>query len=548
MYSMPTQRNHERALHVPLNTNNISLHEEAIKAFQKEEAPPTIHNLDQYQRRHRIKSKQNIAANNWTIEKRRLDDLESTVTKQLDDALQSLDMPSSQLLLSHEDDSSTGTGADNPAQTPPLITILARVESILSEYHSQRHTGQDQEQPGQSKDRVLNPAMVASCLIQARDELERIGGELESARKAAAADVRKAQLQITEALRADLNETEFPPQLQAKLDALKKSSLGIRDDDNDNNNNNEDGSSEDPPYISLEATIIERFAKVQGKYNEQISYGKNLDEATVAFKRSMQQATRWAMKQVEDAIARESSRREQATLAFIRKELKDECNHRLAQLREAREKAALVIMREEEDRRSVEEKKELEHAEQLQKQRAKTDAALLKWKETQHREMEQQRVEDCARKYQEELSRIERMRENGERVSYREKKLLQNMDEKRKVLEEAARAEELKYERLSRLAATVPYFDKILDVQANIHGTTVARENAAYHEDSTGLTAFQHGLSKLHSFTDDKIFSDRAFRLGHALHEKGISHTVAARDAVALCCPRERNPICDHST
>ena len=90
---MPTQRKHKRAaLHVPLNTNNISLHEEAIKAFQKEEdeAPLTIHNLEQYQRRHKTKSQQCIAANNWTIEKRRLDDLESKVTKQLDVALQQI--------------------------------------------------------------------------------------------------------------------------------------------------------------------------------------------------------------------------------------------------------------------------------------------------------------------------------------------------------------------------------------------------------------------------------------------------------------------------
>ena len=416
---MPTQRKHERAaLHVPLNTNNISLHEEAIKAFQKEEdeAPLTIHNLEQYQRRHKTKSQQCIAANNWTIEKRRLDDLESKVTKQLDDALQSLDLSPSQLLLSEDDGAFafTGTGADAGTFDNPA-TILARVESLLSEYHSQRHTEQGQQQSRQSTDRVLNPAMVASCLIQARDELEGIGGELESARNATAADARKARLQVTEALRANLIETEFPPQLQAKLEALKRSSLGIHD------GNTENGSSEDPPYISLEATIIDRYISVQAKYNEQIFNGRNLDEATVAFKRSMQQATRWAMKQVEDAIASESSRREQATLAFIRKGLKDECNHRLAQLREAREKAALVIMREEEERRSLQEKKELEHAEQLQKQRAETNAALQKWQETRHQEMERQRVEDCARKYQEELSRIERMKKNRTRVSYREK-------------------------------------------------------------------------------------------------------------------------------
>ena len=542
---MPPQRNHRKAVPLLLHTNNISLHEKAIKTFQNDDdeegAPPAIiRNLEQYQRWHRTKSKQNIAANHWTKEKRRLDELESTVIKQLDSVLHRLDLPPSQHLL-QEDDCST---FENSAQTPPpSITILDQVESVLSEYYSQRQTHDDRQQPDQGtctvKVSIITPAMVASCLIQARDELERIGGELESARKAAATDARKAQLQVTETLRANLGETEFPPQLKTKLDELKVLSSG--DDVNS-------GSEDHPPFISLEATIIERFAQVQGKYDEQISDGRNLDEATVAFKRSIQQATRWAMKQVEDAINRESSRREQATLAFIRTKLKDECTHRLAQLREAREKAALVVMKEEAERRLVEEQKELERAEQLRKQRAETNAALQKWQETQHQEKERQRVEDCARKYQEELDRIERMKQNEERVSYREKKLLHKLDEKRTALKEAARAEELKYERLSQLAATVPYWDNILDARSNIHGTTVARENAAYQEDTTGLTAFQHGLSKLHSFTEEKIFSDRAFRLGHALNEKGISHTVAARDAIALCCPRERNPICDHST
>ena len=131
------------------------------------------------------------------------------------------------------------------------------------------------------------------------------------------------------------------------------------------------------------------------------------------------------------------------------------------------------------------EKKEEEHAAQREKERTETNAALEQWRETQRQEEERQRVEDSARKYQEELDRIERIKANGERVSYRETRLLNKMDEKRKALTEAARAEELKYERLSQLAATVPYWDSILDVQANIHGTTVARENGAYHEDAT---------------------------------------------------------------
>jgi hypothetical protein len=253
--------------------------------------------------------------------------------------------------------------------------------------------------------------MVARCLLQARDEMNRIGEELEDARKAAAAEARKARLQVTEALRADLNKQEFPPQLQAKVNALKKMSQGIHDSDDDGG-----GSGEEFPYISLEATIIERFTKVQAKYDERISKGKdNLDESTISFKREMQQATRWAMKQADDAIARESTRREESTLAMIRKELKEECTHRLAQLREAREKAALIVMREEKERQLAEEKKKLEHAAQKEKARTETRAALENWKESQRQEEERQRVEDCARKYQEELGRIDRMKANGER-------------------------------------------------------------------------------------------------------------------------------------
>jgi len=387
---MPTQRS-QKAL--PLNTNNISLHEEAIKAFQKNDDnadDKAIRNIDQYRLKLRTKTQQSVVINNWKIEKRRLDDLEEKGVKQLNDVLQRLDLPPSHLLLQEDDDLSTSE--DDP--------VLARVERVLSEYYLE---ASDSSRP--------TPAMVARCLLQARDEMNRIGEELEDARKAAAAEARKARLQVTEALRADLNKQEFPPQLQAKFDALKKMSQGIHDSDDDGG-----GNGEEFPYISLEATIIERFTKVQAKYEERISKGKdNLDESTIFFKREMQQATRWAMKQADDAIARESTRREQSTLAMIRKELKEECTHRLAQLREAREKAALIVMREEKERQLVEEKKKLEHAAQQEKARTETRAALENWKESQRQEEERQRVEDCARKYQEELGRIDRMKANGER-------------------------------------------------------------------------------------------------------------------------------------
>jgi len=529
MHQRILQRNRKA---LPLNTNNIALHEEAIKAFEEEnEDSSTTHNRLTHNIHHaKARSIKNTAANNWTIEKCRLDALEATATKQLNDALQRLDFLPSQLLV--QDD------ADHPS-----VSILGQVERVLSEYSRSQTTQQQQQQPRQAKVSVT-PAMVANCLIQARDELEAIGEDLEKGCKIEAAGARKARLQVTQALRADLNKAAFPPQLKAKLDTLKKTTRSAGSNDCDNDNSSESA------FISLEATIIERMAKVQAKYDDQISDGRILDEATIAYQREMQQISRRAIKQVDDVIAREVNRREQATLASIRKELKEECSHRLAQLREARQKAASIAMKEQQERRLVQEKKDHEHFALRDKERADTNAALEQWRETQRREEERQCVEDSARKYQDELDRIERMKANEERVSFRETRLLNKMDEKRRLLTEAARAEERKFERLSQLAATVPYWDNLLDVQAShgtVHATTVARENGAYHEDATGLAAFQHGLSKLHSFSNEKVFSDRNFRLGHALHEAGISQTAAARDAVARAAPRERNPISDHS-
>ena len=112
------------------------------------------------------------------------------------------------------------------------------------------------------------------------------------------------------------------------------------------------------------------------------------------------------------------------------------------------------------------------------------------------------------------------------------------MHDKQRQLEEAARAEEQRFEKLSQLAATTPYYDSIADVQSNIHGTTACRENDVFQGNTTGLASFQHGLST--GFSDEKIFSNRLFRLGHALREAGAASTVAARDAVRREIPRQQ--------
>jgi hypothetical protein len=118
---MPTQRSRKA---LPLNTNNISLHEEAIKAFKKNDDnddDKAIRNIDQYRLKLRAKTQQSVVINSWKIEKRRLDDLEEKGVKQLNVVLQRLDLPPSHLLLQEDDDLSASE--DDP--------VLARVDRVL---------------------------------------------------------------------------------------------------------------------------------------------------------------------------------------------------------------------------------------------------------------------------------------------------------------------------------------------------------------------------------------------------------------------------------
>ena len=72
-------------------------------------------------------------------------------------------------------------------------------------------------------------------------------------------------------------------------------------------------------------------------------------------------------------------------------------------------------------------------------------------------------------------------------------------------------------------------------LSSDIHKSTKARENDVYGGRSK-LADFQSGTMK--SFTDEKVFSDANFRLGHALHESGLANSAYARDAVRSVIPR----------
>ena len=105
-------------------------------------------------------------------------------------------------------------------------------------------------------------------------------------------------------------------------------------------------------------------------------------------------------------------------------------------------------------------------------------------------------------------------------------------------MENEEREELARQQRLRALAASVPYHSTIKNIKSNIQKSTESRMNDIYEPSSdTGLTDFQMG--KLKSFTNERVFSDPKFRLGFALHEKGLASTAYAVAVMKRLIPRE---------
>jgi len=86
----------------------------------------------------------------------------------------------------------------------------------------------------------------------------------------------------------------------------------------------------------------------------------------------------------------------------------------------------------------------------------------------------------------------------------------------------------------------VPYYDTLKTVQANIHKTTSCREHNLHDPISEHqLMKFQRSDGMV-TFSQERIFSDKGFRLGYALHEAGVSRSQYAREAVRQLIPREK--------
>ena len=198
------------------------------------------------------------------------------------------------------------------------------------------------------------------------------------------------------------------------------------------------------------------------------------------------------------------------------------------------------------------EESEKEEAERIQKAIAKEeeDDYLIEAKRTQRLAKAKQSL----RRYQiqqiteqdassnglnDNLQRIKQKEVNRTRISYRKEQMLSRQLKEQEKNVQQVREEEARLDRLNSLAASVPYYESIMDKAPDIHKTTKARENDFYRKPK--LQDFQSG--NLRSFTTDKVFSDSKFKLASALHEAGLSNTTYARDVVRAAIPRNEGPI-----
>mmetsp|Transcript_2226 Transcript_2226/g.2858 ORF Transcript_2226/g.2858 Transcript_2226/m.2858 type:complete len:254 (+) Transcript_2226:783-1544(+) len=216
--------------------------------------------------------------------------------------------------------------------------------------------------------------------------------------------------------------------------------------------------------------------------------------------------------------------------------VREEQRAQLRVLREAREKVAAMAM----ERRVRQEIEEIEEkkldAERKRRQRDEARLAMDEYREVLRKRKEIEKVEETQREYLEEVGRLERMSKNDERVSYRRDKHKKKLHIQHENAQHSIQLEKRRLERLSALAASVPYHSTIQTLKPNPRKPTASSLQAFYYEDTRDLTEFQKG--DLRGFTNERVFKDLRFRLGHALHAAGVAKSDYARSIVKRLIPR----------
>ena len=380
-----------------LNTNDIQAHEEAINSYRKYQEKEEACTLSVIQQLNafRQKCRQSAAERSWVNEKRRLDSLEAAALKQISTQNESLSRLRCIKVADNDDD-------DDDACDIITCDGFIDVLSSLNKYAQE----------------AAAPALVANRLIQAREELVSMGTDLRGVREKASRELAHALQDVNESLRA-LYESEhgeelYPDEVKLQIENLKKRMLvdGV-----------DDASLDTDIVASLETDIVERFAAVYAEYEQKIAGGNtnstkcsaHHSEASLVFNQKMKEATKWALKRLDEAIDSESNRQQQTALAMVQRALTEECHSRLKLLREAREKVANMARHQEAKRQLEEETRQLQMRALHEKEREQSKADIGQWKELQKKDQKIKQKREAQQRYQNELDRLDRMKANGKR-------------------------------------------------------------------------------------------------------------------------------------
>lgn len=290
-------------------------------------------------------------------------------------------------------------------------------------------------------------------------------------------------------------------------------------------------------------------------------------EATEQFKRKRETLLQQGQEQIKALKATFVDRANHCAAVRVKQAMQSEQHARLRMLREARAQAQKKDA-EQKQRDDAEKAKYLSQQQNAwRKHHLSTKAYVEEYKKQKERLAEDESAEEQRRQHQQGLGRLRRAETDRKRsgkvhtflsnnvpdflthttcslcwqrtyrVTFRQQ---QREGRKQKALEsiiQASRSEELRLERLSALAASVPYYSKIMNLEADPLRMTIARTNDIYEPAATnGLADFQQGA--LRSFSNEKVFSDLRFRLGNALHEAGVAQTPYARAVIKKLVPR----------
>ena len=177
---------------------------------------------------------------------------------------------------------------------------------------------------------------------------------------------------------------------------------------------------------------------------------------------------------------------------------------------------------------------------QLAEAQAQRHAAVQAYRESLAVQAAAQRDAAAAAAVEHAAAKAQRMVSNEKRLLYRQQ---QAAAKQACAAAAAAAADELELKRqalIQKLAQSVPYYEALLNAQSDIHHVTAA---AAAHAQQFEHIDTARGHHPMFGFDTNRVFKHAGFRLGLALRAAGVSHTAAARDAVARITHRAPAPF-----